>query len=223
MVRYAARACRQRGRISGAVPANHDAPDREPRRRRGISGLATLEATLVTIDPTFAYRASASERQDRMARGVTARRGDRRGELSAVLRLMRRLPAARPTPALEHGRLTSNVSLFAEPASTLASDLLKRTRRTSSAPPRHMAVLLRDADSRRSRVGGAVPAAAYGLLIIAVVMGIRVVCDLPPRPRLATSRIDSHRHLAPRGLSPLARIPPPRWRHAGRRHRRGAD
>jgi ubiquinone biosynthesis protein len=145
---------------------------------------ATLEATLVTIDPTFDLIAQArASGQDRMGAALSPRRlrQTAEDELVAVLPVLRRLPrrADRIAAALEHGRLNVNVSLFADARGRrLANDLLNRTLLTVlGATAGIMAVLLLGTQNSPQVTESVAlfPLLAYGLLIIAVVLVLRVL------------------------------------------------
>jgi ubiquinone biosynthesis protein len=101
--------------------------------------------------------------------------------LAAVLPVLRRLPrrADRIAAAVEHGRLNVNVRLFADGQDRrLVSDLLNRVLLTVlGATAGVMAVLLLGTQDS-PQVTASVelfPLLAYGLLIIAVVLVLRVL------------------------------------------------
>lgn len=145
---------------------------------------ATLEGTLTIIDPQFDLIAQARDsRRGRMAEALTPQRlrESAEEELGALLPVLRRLPRRvdRIGDAVEHGRLSLNVRVFADPRDRrLVSDLLNRALLTALGTTAGvMAVLLLDV-SNSPQVTESValfPLLAYGLMIIAVVLVLRVL------------------------------------------------
>ncbi|MBA3309647.1 MAG: AarF/ABC1/UbiB kinase family protein [Nocardioidaceae bacterium] len=147
-------------------------------------GLATLEGTLATIDPDFDLLAQARDSgRDRVGHAMqpSRLRHSLEEEVMSLLPVLRRLPRRvdRVADAVEHGRMTVNVRLFAHPADRrVVTDLLHQALLTVlGAAAGVMAVLLLG-----NRGGPQVTASlglftlfGYGLLIIAVVLVLRVL------------------------------------------------
>jgi ubiquinone biosynthesis protein len=95
--------------------------------------MATLESTLTVIDPGYDLITEAKEMgRQRMAGmlGPSRLRDTMEQELGALLPILRRLPhrVDRIGDALEHGRLTANVRLFADARDRrIVTDLVHRT------------------------------------------------------------------------------------------------
>ncbi len=150
-------------------------------------GMATLEGTLATIDPAFDLLARArNSGRDRVGEAMrpSRLRESVEDELVSLLPVLRRLPRRvdRVTDAVEHGRLTVNVRLFAHPADRrLVADLLHQALLTVlGAAAGLMAVLLLS-----SRGGpqvteslGTFTLFGYVLLIVAVVLVLRVLAAI---------------------------------------------
>jgi ubiquinone biosynthesis protein len=145
---------------------------------------ATLEATLVLIDPEFDLVAQARDSsRSRMTQALTPPRlrHAAEDELAALLPMLRRLPrrADRIADAMEHGRMSVNVRLLADPRDRRwISDLLNRALLTVlGATAGVMAVLLLGTPNSPQVTESVAlfPLLAYSLLIIAVVLVLRVL------------------------------------------------
>jgi ubiquinone biosynthesis protein len=145
---------------------------------------ATLEATLVLIDPEFDLVAQARDSsRSRMTQALTPPRlrHAAEDELAALLPMLRRLPrrADRIADAMEHGRMSVNVRLLADRRDRRwISDLLNRALLTMlGATAGVMAVLLLGTPNSPQVTESVAlfPLLAYSLLIIAVVLVLRVL------------------------------------------------
>ena len=150
-------------------------------------GLATLEGTLGTIDPDFDLFARARESgRARIGEALTPTnlRQTVEDELVSLLPVLRRLPRRvdRVTDALEHGRLTVNIRLFANRSDrTVVTDLVHQALLTIIGTAAGlMGVLLLS-----NRGGPSVTESlslftlfGYGLLIVAVVLVLRVLVNV---------------------------------------------
>ncbi|MDQ3628735.1 MAG: AarF/UbiB family protein [Actinomycetota bacterium] len=145
---------------------------------------ATLEGTLMAIDPEFDLLAQARETgRGRVAEAVAPQRLRQSVEddLAALLPVLRRLPRRidRIADAVEHGRLNLNVRLLADSRDRrVITDLLHQALLTVlGAAAGVMAVLLLD-NPGGPQVTEAVPLFSvfgYSLLIVAVVLVLRVL------------------------------------------------
>ena len=145
---------------------------------------ATLEGTLIAIDPRFDLVAQARELGHKRAVEAvepTHARQAAETELAALLPLVRRFPRRidRIADAVEHGRVTFNVRLFADARDRrVVTDLLHQTLLTVIGTVAGiMGVMLLDLPGG-PQVTDSVALFAlfgYGLLIIAVVLVLRVL------------------------------------------------
>jgi len=147
-------------------------------------GLATLEGTLATIDPDFDLLAQARDSgRDRVGAAVQPGRllQSVEDELASLIPVLRRLPRRvdRIADAVEHGRLTVNVRLFAHPSDRMVvTDLLHQALLTVlGAAAGLMAVILLGSRSgpRVTDSLGLFTLLGYILLIVAVVLVLRVL------------------------------------------------
>ncbi|MBA2444303.1 MAG: AarF/ABC1/UbiB kinase family protein, partial [Nocardioidaceae bacterium] len=147
-------------------------------------GLATLEGTLAAIDPDFDLLARARE-SGRARVGEALMPSNLKqsieGEVASLLPVLRRLPRRvdRVADAVEHGRLTVNVRLFAHPADRMVvTELLHQALLSVlGAAAGVMAVLLLT-NGGGPRVTGSLALFTlfgYILLIVAVVLVLRVL------------------------------------------------
>ncbi|CAN5676391.1 AarF/UbiB family protein [soil metagenome] len=153
---------------------------------------ATLEGTLLTIDPSFDLIARARETgRDRVAEALAPERLRQTAvdELTALLPVLRRLPRRldRIAGAAEDGRLSVNVRLLADPRDRgVITDLVHQALLTVlGAAAGVMAVLLL-ANRGGPQVTESVELFAvfgYGLLIVAVVLVLRVLVVILRRDR----------------------------------------
>ena len=145
---------------------------------------ATLEGTLLIIDPRFDLVTRARETgRDRVNEALAPERLRQsvEEELAALLPVLRRLPRRvdRIADAVEHGRLSVNVRLFADSRDRrVVTDLLHQALLTVlGAAAGVMAVLLL-ANPGGPQVTESVQLFAmfgYGLLVVAVVLVLRVL------------------------------------------------
>jgi ubiquinone biosynthesis protein len=145
---------------------------------------ATLEGTLVAIDPDFDLVAQARELgRKRAVEAVEPARARQaaEAELAALLPLVRRLPRRvdRIADAVEHGRVTVNVSLFADVRDRrVVTDLIHEALLTViGAAAGIMGVMLLGLPGgpQVTESVGLFALFGYGLLIIAVVLVLRVL------------------------------------------------
>ncbi len=147
-------------------------------------GLATLEGTLAPIDPDFDLLAQARE-SGRGRVGDAIKPGRLRqsveDELLSLVPVIRRLPRRvdRIADAVEHGRLTMNVRLFAHPSDRMVvTGLLHQALLTVlGAAAGVMAVILLGSRSGPELTAslGLFTLFGYVLLIVAVVLVLRVL------------------------------------------------
>jgi len=147
-------------------------------------GLATLEGTLATIDPDFDLLAQARESgRDRVGEAIKPGRLRQsvEDELASLVPVLRRLPRRvdRIADAVEHGRLSLNVRLFAHPSDRIVvTDLLHQALLTVlGAAAGLMGVLLLGSRSGPLVTDslGLFTLFGYILLIVAVVLVSRVL------------------------------------------------
>ncbi len=147
--------------------------------------LATLEGTLLAIEPEFDLVARAREsgraRYDNAVRPENLRRAAE-DELLSMLPVLRRLPRRidRVTDALEHGRLSLGIRLFAHPDDRrVVTELLHQVLLTVlGAAAGVMAVLLLGQPETGPAVTesiGLFTLLGYSLLVVAVVLALRVL------------------------------------------------
>ena len=145
---------------------------------------AVLEGTLTVLDPHFDLVTQA--RETGRARMAEAMRPDqlRRSveeELASLLPTLRRLPRRvdRLADAVEHGRLTVNVRLFADARDRrLVTGLLQQVLLTGLGAAAALTAVLLLGTPGGPRVTGSVELFAllgYGLLIVAAVLVLRVL------------------------------------------------
>lgn len=145
---------------------------------------ATLEGTLTLLDPDFDLLAQAQQSgRDRMGEAMQPRRLRQtvEDELISLLPPLRRLPrrAERIADSLEHGRLTTNVRLFADARDRRwITNLVHQALLTVLAGATGlMATLLLGIHDGPSvtRSVQLYDVLGYGLLIVAAVLGLRVL------------------------------------------------
>jgi ubiquinone biosynthesis protein len=144
---------------------------------------ATLEGTLVDIDPQFDLVGQARElgRRRVIAAAEPARlRQTVEADVAALLPLVRRLPRRvdRIADAIEHGRLTLTLRLFADARDRrVVTDLLHQALLTVGAAAGIMGVMLLGVSGgpQVTPAVGLYALFAYGLLVVAVVLVLRVL------------------------------------------------
>jgi ubiquinone biosynthesis protein len=145
---------------------------------------ATLEGTLVAIDPQFDLVGQARElgRRQVIAAAEPARlRHTVEADVAALFPLVRRLPRRidRIADTVEHGRLTLTLRLFADARDRrVVTDLLHQALLTViGAAAGIMGVMLLGVSGgpQVTRAVGLYALFAYGLLIVAVVLVLRVL------------------------------------------------
>ena len=145
---------------------------------------ATLEGTLTLLDPDFDLLAQAQQSgRERLGEAMRPRqlRQAVEEELISVLPSLRRLPrrAERIVDSLEHGRLVTNVRIFADPRDRrwLTGLVHQALLTVIAGSTGMMAVLLLSIRGGPHLAGsaGVYDVLGYGLLVVAAVLGLRVL------------------------------------------------
>ena len=145
---------------------------------------ATLEGTLTLVDPDFDLLTQAKQSgRDRLNQAMRPHqlRQTVEDELISLLPPLRRLPrrVERIADSLEHGRLTTNVRLFADPRDRRwITNLVHQALVTVLAGTTGLMATLLLGTRNGPRITPSIDlydALGYGLLIVAAVLGLRVL------------------------------------------------